>query len=89
MANVVWRPEAVDDIRGIARYIHQFDPVAAQDVAARLFDLGNSLALFPRRGRPKNGIREMTSVPPYVLRYSVADETVFILSVRHGARLLE
>ncbi|MEI5686371.1 MULTISPECIES: type II toxin-antitoxin system RelE/ParE family toxin [Sphingomonas] len=58
-------------------------------MAARLLDLGNSLAIFPRRGRPKDGIREMTSVPPYILRYSVADETVFILSVRHGARLLD
>ena len=28
----------------------------------------------------------MTNVPPYVLRYVVEDDTVFILSIRHGAR---
>jgi toxin ParE1/3/4 len=89
MANVVWGSDAIDDIRGIIRYINDHDPSAAQDIAARLFNLGDSLAIFPRRGRPKGGIREMTSVPPYILRYAIEDDSVFILSVHHGARHME
>jgi toxin ParE1/3/4 len=89
MANVVWGSGAIDDIRGIIRYINDHDPIAAQDIAIRLFNLGDSLATFPRRGRPKGGIREMTSVPPYILRYAVEGDTVFILSVHHGARHLD
>lgn len=86
MARVVWRPQAVDDIRGIIRYIAQHNPAAARDIAARLFTLGHSLKDFPRRGRLAGNCRELTTVPPYILRYTVEGDTVFILSVRHGAR---
>jgi plasmid stabilization system protein ParE len=86
VAKVIWQPQAISDIRHIARYINDHDPRAARDISARLFDLGESLATFPRRGRPKGGEREMTSVPPYILRYVVRNDAVFILSIRHGAR---
>ena len=83
VAEVVWRSQAVNDIRAIARYINDHDPRAASDISSRLLDLGESLASFPRRGRPRGDEREMTSVPPYILRYRVEGDTVFI---RHGAR---
>ena len=86
MAEVIWRQQAIDDIRNIARYINAHDPRAANSVAAKLFALGESLAAFPRRGRPSGEGREMTNVPPYILRYSVEGERVLILSIHHGAR---
>ena len=86
MAKVIWQQQAIADIRTIARYINDHDPRAARDVSTRLFNLGESLAAFPQRGRPRGYHREMTNVPPYVLRYVVEDDTVFILSIRHGAR---
>ncbi len=86
MAEVIWQQQAIDDIRHIARYINDHDPRAAVDMAAKLFALGESLATFPGRGRPRGDAREMTNLPPYILRYSLDAATVTILSVRHGAR---
>ncbi len=87
MASVDWTDQALDEIDLIVAYIELFDPAAAARIGARLVDLGDSLADFPRRGRPvTDDIREMTPVPPYILRYEIDDEVVRILSVRHGAR---
>jgi len=56
-------------------------------LAGRLIGLADSLAEFSERGRNAGGgRREMTVVWPYVLRYRVEDEAVFILRIRHGAR---
>ncbi|MEH3035518.1 MAG: type II toxin-antitoxin system RelE/ParE family toxin [Sphingomonas adhaesiva] len=88
MASVEWADQALDDVDLIVSYIEQFNPAAARRVAQRLHALGNSLSDFPRRGRPMDdGTREMVTVVPYVLRYDTDGDHVFILSVRHGARL--
>jgi plasmid stabilization system protein ParE len=56
-------------------------------LAERLLALGDSLTDFPKRGRDVGeGKREMTIVWPYILRYRVEEETVFILRIRHGAQ---
>jgi plasmid stabilization system protein ParE len=90
MASVIWRQEALDELDAIIVYIKGFDPSAAVRTGGRLIALGQSLVDFPRRGRPMgNGLRKLTSVPPYIIRYHVVDEAVHILSVRHGARLLD
>lgn len=87
MADVVWDAQATEQLRQIILYIDQFDPAAADGIGLRLFDLGNSLANFPNRGRPiGENAREMTNVPPYILRYQVQGDSVTILSIRHGAR---
>jgi toxin ParE1/3/4 len=89
MAEVVWRPDALDDLIEIAAYIRQFNPDAAESITSALRALGESLCVFPNRGRPAaKGTREMTTVPPYVLayRYRVAEDEVDILSIRHGRR---
>ncbi len=87
MASVVWRREALDDLREIIRYITQFDPAAAQGVGVRLFALGQGLEDFPNRGRSVDGRqRELVTEPPFILRYETAGDEVFILSIRHGRR---
>lgn len=87
MAQIVWLNEAIDQLDVIAAYIRLFDPAAARRVVTRLIALGESLSEFPNRGRPVgNGIREMTTVPPYILRYEVVGDLVFIRGIRHGAR---
>jgi toxin ParE1/3/4 len=87
MAEVVWDAKATEELRQIIRYINQFDPTAADGIGMRLFDLGNSLADFPDRGRRGgDDIREMTNVPPYILRYEMRGDRVTIVSIRHGAR---
>jgi len=87
MVEVIWRNEALDDLDGIIVYIGQFDREAADGMGEKLFALGESLADYPRRGRPtSDGAREMVTVPPFVLRYEIEGERVFILSIRHGRR---
>jgi addiction module RelE/StbE family toxin len=87
--SVFWRAKALADIRRIVRYIASDNPVAARQVGQDLLLTGDSLELFPRRGRPgrQPGTRELVVTPPYLLVYRVsgADE-VTILRVWHAAQ---
>ncbi|TCP35033.1 type II toxin-antitoxin system RelE/ParE family toxin [Sphingomonas sp. BK235] len=88
MARVIWRNAALDDLDRIFHFIARHNDQAARRVAERLIACGESLRAFPRRGRPApDGCREMTIVPPYILRYEIEGATVLIRSIRHGARL--
>ena len=87
MVQVIWLPEALADLDLIRAYVRQFDFAAAQRLVDRLADAGGSLADFPDRGRlAGNGRRELVTVPPYLLRYAVTSDAVYILGVRHSAR---
>ncbi|MEH3045617.1 type II toxin-antitoxin system RelE/ParE family toxin [Sphingomonas adhaesiva] len=88
MAIVEWTDQALEEVDLIVSYIEQFNPAAAERIANRLFALGDSLSDFPHRGRPaEDGLRELTTVAPYILRYETDGNIVSILAVRHGARL--
>ncbi len=85
MRRILWTEEAVANLDAIADYISAFNPAAAERLARRLIELADSLVDFPDRGRDAGGgRREMTIVPPYVLRYRVEGDTVIILRIRHG-----
>lgn len=87
MPKIVWTEEAVEHLEAIVTYVSVYDPAAAGRLAGRLIEVADSLSEFPHRGRDAgDGKREMTSVWPYILRYRVEGETVFILRIRHGAR---
>jgi plasmid stabilization system protein ParE len=87
MVQVVWAAEAIDDLGGIAAYIAQFNPLAAQGLALRLVAAGESLAEFPERGRAgRLGRRELPTVQPYVIHYRFDGTRVTIDTVRHGRR---
>lgn len=86
---VVWREDARDDVIRITRYIAEENPAAARQVARELLLAGDSLAVFPHRGRAGriSGTRELVAVRPYIVVYEVAvDGTVFILRIWHGAQ---
>jgi toxin ParE1/3/4 len=85
---IEWTDEAVGNLEAIIAYISAFNPPAAQRLAERLIAVADSLAEFPERGRQVgDGRREMTVVWPYVVRYRIAEDAVYILRIRHGARL--
>ncbi len=87
MVDVIWRNEVLGQRDQIITYIDQFDPDAAQRIGQRLIEPGESLAIFPNRGRPPvSGMREMVTVAPDVLSYQVEKNAVTIVSIRHGAR---
>lgn len=84
---IIWSESAIADLAGIRAYIGQFNPFAARRMAEALIAAGSGLVDFPERGRSTGrGLRELTVVWPYVIRYRVEDERVVILRVRHGKR---
>jgi toxin ParE1/3/4 len=86
---VAWRVRALDDIHRIVRHIAADNPVAAKRVGRELLLAGDSLAMFPRRGRPgrEPGTRELVVMPPYLIVYRVSGAgAVIILRVWHAAQ---
>ncbi len=86
---VEWRPDALADIRIIINHIFEENPFAARRMARELLLAGDSLAVFPRRGRSGRvpGTRELVAVAPYIIVYEVMEaDRVTILRVWHGAQ---
>jgi len=86
---VVWRARALTDIARITAHIAMDNPVAASRIARELVLAGDSLTMFPRRGRPGRlaGTRELPVIAPYIIVYRVSDTDVAtILRVWHAAQ---
>ena len=85
---VVWTDQAARDVERITRHIAQDNPTAARRMARELLVAGDSLVMFPRRGRRGRvaGTRELVAIFPYAIIYSVGADTVDILRVWHGAQ---
>jgi toxin ParE1/3/4 len=86
---VHWRPMALEDLARIVRHITEENPIAARRVGRELLLAGDSLAVFPCRGRRGRapGTRELVSVHPYIIVYQIeAGKGVTIVRVWHGAQ---
>ena len=87
---VFWTDAARRDLADIVEYISRDNPAAAERVAITIAQAAASLSEMSKRGRPsrrKNG-RELILAPlPYLIEYRVRGQSVFIVHVRHGARL--
>jgi addiction module RelE/StbE family toxin len=85
---VRWQDPALADLDRIYAYLMQERPDLAEEVAQELVVAGDSLALFPFRGRRglARGTRELVIVRPYILVYEVAADEVRILRLWHGAQ---
>lgn len=87
MRRLIWSVEATANLRAIHGYIAQFNPLAAQRVATRLNSAAESLCEMPERGRlVGSGVRELTTIRPYLIRYVVQDDAIYLVVIRHGAR---
>jgi toxin ParE1/3/4 len=88
--NIVWSPEAIEDLVALRAYIAEDNPAAARRVVLHLIQ--NVAQLIPdnpqigRAGRVP-GTRELV-VPrtPYIVPYRFKRTTIQILRVYHGAR---
>jgi len=93
MAEVVWSPRAVDDVRAIATYIAEDSVAYAKSVAQKIVASTRKLAGFPMSGRvvPEFGQENIREVFAYSYRiiYRVEGETVTIAAVVHGKRPVE
>jgi toxin ParE1/3/4 len=88
--NIVWSPEAIEDLSSLRAYIAEDNPTAARRVVLHLIQ--NVEQLLPdnpqigRAGRV-SGTRVLV-VPrtPYIVPYRIQRTTIQILRVYHGAR---
>ena len=90
---LIWSHEALDDIDRIAGHISQDSRYHAQQVVEHLFDLADELPTHPKLGRivpelADPNVRERF-LYSYRLIYEITAESIHILAVIHGKRLLE
>lgn len=85
---LVYTDAANDDLDEIYAYIAAESPRSAARLVNRLAVACRGLTSFPLSGRAAGaGVRELTTVPPYVIIYRVGSAEVFIDRIVHGARL--
>jgi toxin ParE1/3/4 len=88
--NIVWSPEAIQDLISLRAYIAEESPAGARRIVLRiLHDAEHLLPDNPHMGRPGRvpGTRELV-IPrtPYIMPYRIQAESIQILRVYHGAR---
>jgi len=84
-----WSMAAASDLEGISNYLRLHHPALAAPTIFRIYDAAKSLKRLPERGRSGrlNGTRELVLAPlPYILLYSVREDSVNLLRILHGAQ---
>ena len=92
MVKVVWASNALDDLQSLIEYIERDAPVAARRLAQRIIDRVERLAMHPYLGAylaedDTQTYRELYQ-GSYRILYRATDEKVYIVAIRHAARLL-
>lgn len=80
---------ALDELDAIYRYIVEHNGAAAKRVKARIREAAEQLGEFPEMARrtDRAGVRVRIVTPfPYLIFYTVRNDEVLILHIRHGAR---
>jgi addiction module RelE/StbE family toxin len=90
---LVWSPEALEDVEQVATYIARDSEWYAQAVVIRILAAAETLTEHPSRGRivpeaQRESLREIF-VYSYRLIYEVRADLVTIVAVAHGHRLLD
>ncbi|MCI4398859.1 MAG: type II toxin-antitoxin system RelE/ParE family toxin [Acidobacteria bacterium] len=90
---VVWSLEAIEDVESIAHYIMRDSPAYAASVVENILAMARGLGDFPFSGRvvPEWGdemVRERF-VYSYRMIYQIQAETITVVTIIHGRRLLE
>jgi len=88
--NIVWSPEAIEDLISLRAYIAAQSPAGARRIVLRILQaVERVLPDNPHIGRPGRvpGTRELV-IPqtPYIVPYRVHRDVLQILRVYHGAR---
>jgi toxin ParE1/3/4 len=84
---VRWSPTSASDLEAIFEYIRIDKEGAAKRTIRGLIRAGNSLCVFPHRGRPgeHEGTRELIH-GSYRIVYRVIEDLVSIETILHGAQ---
>jgi addiction module RelE/StbE family toxin len=93
MAQVRWTPQAADDLEAICLFIARDAPQVAALFAERVIRATDRLADYPHLGRvvPEFGLEDLREVivGSYRVIYRTRQDQVQVVTVHHGARLLE
>ena len=93
MAQVRWTPQALDDLDAICLFIARDAPQIAAVLADRAFRATDRLADYPRSGRivPELDVEHIREIilGNYRLIYRIREDQVQVVTVHHGARLLD
>jgi addiction module RelE/StbE family toxin len=93
MAEVKWTPQAADDLEAVCLFISRDAPAIATVFAQRVFRATDRLADYPRLGRvvPELGLESVREIllAGYRIIYRIKDEQIHLLTIHHGARLLD
>lgn len=93
MARIVWSSVARDDIKALVAFIKADSPGYAQTFGLHIQHRVEQLRQFPESGRKvpedKCGIYRELVVGNYRVVYRVDGDTVTIVTLIHGARLLQ
>ncbi len=86
---LVWAPEALQDRMDIWDFIATDNPAAAARMDDLFSDSATRLAEHPKLDRPGKivGTRELVVHGHYRLVYEISDDTVYLLTLIHTARL--
>jgi plasmid stabilization system protein ParE len=89
---VDWTLHAVENVEGIRDYIAQQSPYYGQRMVSRILSRSKQLEMFPQSGEmvpeyQEPSLRELIE-GPYRIIYRVKPQSVLIVVVIHGARLL-
>jgi toxin ParE1/3/4 len=87
--NIVWSPEAIEDLASLRAYIAEDNPAAARRVVLHLIqNVGQLLPDNPQIGRAGRvpGTRELVVPRTPIVPYRIQRTTIQILRVYHGAR---
>ncbi len=89
---ITWSPLAIDRVAEIAKYIAQDSPNSAQKWVESIFNVVERLEQFPKSGRIvpeiiQDDFREIIH-GNYRIIYRLQNESISILTVRHGRQLL-
>ena len=90
---LVWSEEALEDIESIATYIEKDSPTYAKSVTSKFFEKAEILKDFTELGRmvpelDDTHIREIF-VYNYRLIYKINEDTILLVAVIHGRKLLK
>jgi plasmid stabilization system protein ParE len=90
MSEVVWLPEALEDVQRLRLFLADKNPTAAARAGRVLQDGAKLLADYPEAGHPMNDGTDRRELflpfgaSSYVLRYLIDGQTVVIIRVWHG-----
>ena len=94
MAELIWAPSAIKDIREIAEYIENDSVLAAENMVQLFFEKAAMLVEHPHFGKSVPELENPKFREILVSRYRIIYELVsknkiHILSVHHQSRLLQ